>query len=90
LYLRADVASCLERIRQRGRPSEHRIGAEYLSAIAAGYGRWLDDVGRRHAERIVVVDTNAHNIVAEAGALDRLLEAIAAAEPGLNYCNPFL
>ena len=90
VYLRADVATCLRRIAGRARPAESAIDQAYLQAIADGYGRWLDDIGRRRHERVVVVDADAHNLAQESDALGRLATVLSEAQPGITYCNPFL
>ena len=60
LYLNARPETCLERIRDRGRPQEAEISLEYLQSIHDGYQRVIGDAQRgsfpwSHAMRYLVV-----------------------------------
>lgn len=55
VYLKADVATLLERIKERGRPSETSIPAEYLSLLNELYDLFIN----RHVScPVLVIDAN--------------------------------
>jgi len=55
LYLRADVDTLLERIRNRGRGCESTIQREYLEALNRAYDRWA--YSRQSLTRFAVLDS---------------------------------
>lgn len=66
IYLRTSVPVLQERIRSRGRDFEQAIPVEYLEQLNALYEEW---VPRYDLSPVLVVETDACNVVEEAEAL---------------------
>jgi len=73
IYLRTSVPVLVERIRTRGRSFEKSIPTEYLAQLNRHYEDWI---GRYTISPVLVVDTDACNVVEEeeelAGVADRV------------------
>lgn len=66
LYLSAEPATLLRRVRQRGRPYERDIHLDYLSALQEEYERWFQAYDR--SPKIRVENTAAKAIAEQISA----------------------
>jgi deoxyadenosine/deoxycytidine kinase len=73
IYLRASVPSLVERIRSRGRPYEQSIPSEYLGQLNRHYEDWIS---RYHLSPLLVVETDACNLVEEEAELESVAEQV--------------
>jgi deoxynucleoside kinase len=62
IYLRADPATCLERIKSRNRPEEENISLDYLTRLHQRYEDWTQAILRDSAiqgrPKLLVIDAN--------------------------------
>ncbi|MFN3876297.1 MAG: deoxynucleoside kinase, partial [Flavobacteriales bacterium] len=72
VYLHLGIDRVRERIRQRGRGYEQRIGAEYLLRIQE---RYMDHL-KKAATRVLMVDLRQADLMRDQAAFDRLLALI--------------
>jgi hypothetical protein len=73
IYLRTSVPILIERIRARGRDYEQAIPTEYLAQLDRHYEDWI---ARYDLSPILVVETDARNLVAEEEELAAVAERI--------------
>ena len=73
IYLRTSVPILIERIRARGRDYERAIPAEYLAQLDRHYEDWI---ARYDLSPVLVVETDACNLVAEEAELAEVAERI--------------
>lgn len=73
IYLRTSVPVLVERIRSRGREYERAIPVEYLTQLDRHYEDWI---ARYDLSPVLVVDTDACNLVAEKEELADVAERI--------------
>ncbi|MDX1660266.1 MAG: deoxynucleoside kinase [Gemmatimonadota bacterium] len=73
IYLRTSVPVLVERIRSRGREYEQTIPAEYLEQLNAHYEDWID---RWEASPVLVVETDAVNVVEEEAELEAIARRV--------------
>ena len=74
VYLRASVGTLLGRIQCRGRDCERDISGDYLDALNRAYEDWCDRASR--LTRVLTVDTESLDLVADVSAIDDLLTRI--------------
>ncbi len=75
VYLSADPAALLRRVRQRGRPYEHDLSLGYLQALQEEYVRWFQGYQRSPKIR---VETSAVDLRRDVAAARSLAGEIAA------------
>jgi deoxyadenosine/deoxycytidine kinase len=73
IYLRTSVSVLVERIRTRGREYERAIPVEYLKQLDGHYEDWI---ARYDLSPLLIVETDACNLVAEEEELTRVVERI--------------
>ena len=73
IYLRTSVPVLVERIRARGRDYERAIPTEYLAQLDRHYEDWI---ARYDLSPVLVVETDACNLVAEEAELAAVAERI--------------
>ncbi|CAN5854165.1 deoxynucleoside kinase [soil metagenome] len=73
IYLRTSVPVLVERIRARGRDYERAIPTEYLDQLDRHYEDWI---ARYDLSPVLVVETDACNLVAEEAELAAVAERI--------------
>lgn len=73
IYLRTSVPVLVERIRTRGREYERAIPVEYLKQLDGHYEDWI---ARYDLSPLLIVETDACNLVAEEEELTRVVERI--------------
>jgi hypothetical protein len=73
IYLRTSVTVLIERIRARGRDYERAIPTEYLAQLDRHYEDWI---ARYDLSPVLVVETDACNLVAEEAELAVVAERI--------------
>jgi deoxyadenosine/deoxycytidine kinase len=73
IYLRTSVTVLIERIRARGRDYERAIPTEYLAQLDRHYEDWI---ARYDLSPVLVVETDACNLVAEEAELAGVAERI--------------
>jgi hypothetical protein len=73
IYLRTSVPILIERIRARGRDYERAIPTEYLAQLDRHYEDWI---ARYDLSPVLVVETDACNLVAEEEELAAVAERI--------------
>jgi hypothetical protein len=73
IYLRTSVTVLIERIRARGRDYERAIPTEYLAQLDRHYEDWI---ARYDLSPVLVVETDACNLVAEEAELALVAERI--------------
>jgi deoxyadenosine/deoxycytidine kinase len=79
VYLRASVATLLERIRKRGRDYEAGISVDYLTALNTLYDEWA---AHFTASPTLIVQTDALNIPARVEDLEVVIAQIIGALEG--------
>lgn len=85
LYLVADVATCMERIRRRARSVEKTISEEYLSELIDAYNHYYHYYDR---SPLLVVDTRHLNFPQRPEDFDELLYRLAKPIRGTEYFQP--
>ena len=65
VYLHAPVDVLVERVRKRGRDSEHGLQAEYLAQVSARYRAFFADYQHPH---LITVDAESYDLVADEAA----------------------
>jgi deoxyadenosine/deoxycytidine kinase len=75
IWLRAEPATLLQRIRQRGIAMERGIGAGYLQRLADAYAEHFE---RERDVPVIAVDTDDFNPLANPAHFARLLDRLAA------------
>ena len=73
VYLYLDISRLQENIRNRGRAYEQKIEDEYLQRIQEGY---LDYIRQQQGLRVLLIDTNRLDFVANQGDYKMLVEVI--------------
>jgi hypothetical protein len=73
IYLRTSVPVLVDRIRSRGREYERSIPVEYLAQLDRHYEEWI---ARYDLSPVLVVETDASNLVAEEAELASVAERI--------------
>lgn len=74
VYLKAGVDTLTDRIRCRGRECERDIAPSYLAALNEAYENWVARASR--ATRVLTVETEGLNLVADESAIDDTLSEI--------------
>jgi deoxyguanosine kinase len=85
LYLVADTATCMERIRKRARSYEKTISEEYLSELIDAYNHYYHYYSR---SPLLVVDTRHLNFPQRPEDFDELLHRLAKPIKGTEYFQP--
>lgn len=85
VYLQAPLNILQERIQKRNRHYEKTIEANYLEQLNQTYMRFFHDYSDTP---IIVVNTEAINIVTNDGDLQQLIDFIKAHTKGRHYFNP--
>jgi len=85
VYLRADLPILLRRIEKRGRPFERGIDPEYLRLLDETY---MEFFFHYRQAPLLVVNTNALDLVDSPEDRDGLIRRILAHEKGTAYYNP--
>jgi deoxyguanosine kinase len=85
LYLVADVATCMERIRRRARSIEKTISEEYLGGLIDAYNHYYHYYDR---SPLLVVDTRHLNFPQRPEDFDELLYRLAKPIRGTEYFQP--
>ena len=85
LYLVADTATCMERIRKRARSYEKAISEEYLSELIDAYNHYYHYYSR---SPLLVVDTRHLNFPQRPEDFDELLHRLARLIKGTEYFQP--
>ncbi|MBO8151328.1 MAG: deoxynucleoside kinase [Candidatus Neomarinimicrobiota bacterium] len=74
IYLRADVDTLVERIRNRGRSFEKSIDVSYLTRLNELYESWIERA--RKEFNVLVVETDNFNVFEDSQKLDRVFARI--------------
>jgi deoxyadenosine/deoxycytidine kinase len=85
IYLVADVATCMERIRKRQRSVEKAIAQEYIAELIDAYNHYYHYYSR---SPLLVVDTRFLNIPGRQEDFDELLHRLARPIKGTEYFQP--
>lgn len=85
IYLVADVATCMERIRRRSREMEARISKDYLSELTDAYNHYYHYYSRTP---LLVVDTRHRNFPERPEDLDDLVARLRRPIKGTEYYVP--
>lgn len=85
VFLRADLPVLLERIRRRGRSFEKGIDPDYLKTLDEAYNRFFFDY---RGAPLLVVNTNALDIVGRAEDREELIRRILSHGTGTAYYSP--
>ena len=85
IYLVADVATCMERIRRRARSIEKTISEEYLGGLIDAYNHYYHYYDR---SPLLVVDTRHLNFPQRPEDFDELLHRLAKPIRGTEYFQP--
>ena len=75
IYLKAEVPTLLQRIKQRGRDFERGISPDYLARLNALYHAWIEDFTLCP---VLVIDANAINFVRSADDFRQITNQITA------------
>jgi len=74
IYLRADVDTLVERIRNRGRSFEKSIDVSYLTRLNESYESWIERAKKEF--NVLVVETDNFNVFEDSQKLDRVFARI--------------
>jgi deoxyguanosine kinase len=85
LYLVADTATCMERIRKRARSFEKAISQEYLSELIDAYNHYYHYYGR---SPLLVVDTRHLDFTTRPEDFDELIKRLSKPVKGTEYFQP--
>jgi len=85
VFLRADLEVLLKRIQKRGRAYEREIDPEYLRLLDEAYNYFFFHY---RSTPLLVVNTNALDIIGRPEDAERLCERILAHDKGTAYYNP--
>ena len=85
IYLVADVATCMERIRRRARSIEKTISEEYLGGLIDAYNHYYHYYDR---SPLLVVDTRHLNFPQRPEDFDELLNRLSKPIKGTEYFQP--
>lgn len=85
IYLQADVATLLDRIRRRGIDYEQSIGEGYLRRLSDAYTRFFHHYS---AAPLLIVNTERANFVDNDAAMDELAKQVNALRTGRRFYNP--
>lgn len=85
LYLVADVATCMGRIRKRQRPVEAHISEEYMAELVDAYNHYYHYYSR---SPLLVVDTRQLNFPERPQDLDELVSRLRKPIKGTEYWVP--
>lgn len=85
VFLRADLPVLLKRIEKRGRSFEKGIDPEYLKALDEAYNYFFFHY---RSTPLLVVNTNALDVVDRPEDREELIRRILAHEKGTSYYNP--
>jgi len=78
VYLYLDISRLQQNIRKRGRAYEQNIQDEYLSRIQEGY---FDYIRQQQGMRVLLIDTNELDFVANPSDYDKLVNLIMCEYP---------
>jgi deoxyguanosine kinase len=84
IYLQAPVEVLAERVRQRGRPYERPLDADYLGRLAESYARYFYQY---EASPLMIVNSENLNFVDEPQDFELLLERIGNLRGGREFFN---
>ncbi len=84
IYLQAPVEVLAERVRQRGRPYERPIDADYLGRLAERYARYFYQY---EASPLMIVNSENLNFVDDAQDFELLVERIGSLRGGREFFN---
>lgn len=85
IYLVADVATCMERIRRRSREMEAKISKDYLAELTDAYNHYYHYYSRTP---LLVVDTRRRNFPDRPEDLDDLVARLRRPIKGTEYYVP--
>ena len=75
VYLQADTATVVSRIKNRNRDFEQNIDAEYLHRLNVSYDKW---VAKIKDVQVLTIDTNDFNIFTDSNKLKHIYTQISA------------
>ena len=75
VYLQADTATVVSRIKNRNRDFEQNIDAEYLHRLNVSYDKW---VAKIEDVQVLTIDTNDFNIFTDSNKLKHIYTQISA------------
>ena len=87
IYLQTPVDTLLKRIEQRDIAYEQEIGRDYLARLSEAYS---DFFHHYDTAPLLIVNNDNLNVITSEGALDLLLERIAAMRGSREYFHPRL
>jgi deoxyguanosine kinase len=87
IYLQTPVDTLLKRIEQRDISYEQEIGRDYLARLSEAYS---DFFHHYDTAPLLIVNNDNLNVITSEGALDLLLERIAAMRGSREYFHPRL
>jgi deoxyguanosine kinase len=85
VYLQAPTEVLMKRIRQRGRPEEARLSAEYLAEVNRAYNHYFFHYS---ATPLLVVNTAEVDFVKHSAEMDDLIKQIRQMGRGTQYYVP--
>lgn len=85
IYLQADVATLMARIRKRGIDYEQRITEDYLRRLCDAYARYFHHFSRAP---LLIVNTNNASLVDDDAQFEQFLAQIQALRSGRRFYNP--
>lgn len=85
IYLQADTAALMERIRKRDRDYERRVAPDYINAVNEGYNRFFFNYTDTP---LLVIQTTGVDFVKSNDALMDLMRQIDRAGSGTLYYRP--
>lgn len=87
IFLQANTDTLLRRIKQRGRPFEKEISADYIAAVNEAYNQFFF----RYSETpLLVVNTSEIDFVRRKTDLDDLIKQIMGMKRGTQYYVPLV
>ncbi len=85
IFLQADTETLLKRIKQRGRPFEKEVDADYIASVNEAYNHYFF----RYSETpLLVINTSDIDYVHRREDLDDLLKQIMGMKQGTQYYVP--
>jgi deoxyadenosine/deoxycytidine kinase len=85
LYLTADLATCLARIKKRAAAFEKRLSEEYLAELIDAYNHYYHYYNR---SPLLVVDTRNLDVVGRLADFEQLVELVSKPIKGTQYYVP--